>query len=250
MPQLQVLTFDFHNTLIHCDPWFDLEVRTLPREVARALDVGTTLDDAEIDSAYRVVRQQAVDSGIEVDALAGVRRVFDRLGLDAPASTLATAIDDLMWAAQDSVHAVDGAVETVRLLATHGVRLGVVSSAVHHQTLAWSLDRIGLEGAFQQVVTSASCGYYKSSTAIYNHALALLGATAPMSVHVGDSLKWDVTVSRQAGMHPVWLQTMRREVFSQGLPATETALTLQSLVGAGPVLIDLLAAIRSEHTND
>jgi HAD superfamily hydrolase (TIGR01549 family) len=249
MPQLQVLTFDFHNTLIHCDPWFELEVRTLPREVARALDVGTTLDDAEIDNAYRVVRQQAVASGIEVDAFAGVRQVFDRLGLDVAASTLAPVIDDLMWAVQDSVEAVDGAVETVKWLATHGVRLGVVSSAVHHQTLDWSLRRIGLGGTFQHVVTSASCGYYKSSTAIYNHALALLGATAPMSVHVGDSLKWDVTVSRQAGMHPVWLQSRRPETFSQGLPTTEPALTLQSLVGAGPILMDLLAAIRSEHPN-
>ena len=98
-------------------------------------------------------------------------------------------------------------------------------------------------------MTSASSGYYKSSTAIYTHALGLLGASAPISVHVGDSLKWDVTVSRQAGMHPVWLQTRRRETFSQGLPTTEPALTLQSLVGAGPVLVDLLAAIRSEHPN-
>ena len=22
---MQVLTFDFHNTLVHCDPWFELE---------------------------------------------------------------------------------------------------------------------------------------------------------------------------------------------------------------------------------
>ena len=26
----RAITFDFHNTLIHCDPWFELEVRTLP----------------------------------------------------------------------------------------------------------------------------------------------------------------------------------------------------------------------------
>jgi HAD superfamily hydrolase (TIGR01549 family) len=249
MPRLQVLTFDFHNTLVHCDPWFELEVRTLPREVARSLGVGRSLGDAGIDSVYREVRQQAVASGIEVDALAGVRQVFDRLGLDAPVAVLAATIDELMRGAQESVEAVDGAVETVRELATSGIRLGVVSSAVHHDTLTWSLDRIGLGGTFEHVVSSASCGYYKSSTAIYNHALAMLGATAPMSVHVGDSLKWDVTVAREAGMHPVWLQTMRPEVFSQGLPTTEPALTLQTLVGAGPALLDLLAAIRTERPN-
>ena len=31
------ITFDFHNTLIRCDPWFDLEVAGLPGEVSHAL---------------------------------------------------------------------------------------------------------------------------------------------------------------------------------------------------------------------
>jgi len=29
------ITFDFHNTLIRCDPWFDLEVAGLPGEGLR-----------------------------------------------------------------------------------------------------------------------------------------------------------------------------------------------------------------------
>ena len=46
-------------------------------------------------------------------------------------------------------------------------------------------------------------------------------------------------------MHPVWLQTTHRETFSQGLPTSEPALTLQTLVGAGPILTDLLRQILS-----
>ncbi len=244
---MQVLTFDFHNTLVHCDPWFELEVRTLPRKVARSLALGVEIPDDRFDIAYREIRQQAVASGIEVDALDGVCRVFDQVGVAASLDVVAGAIDDLMRDAQVSVEPVAGAVDAVQAIYRRGVPLGVVSSAVHHDTLVWSLDRIGLGDAFDVIVSSASCGYYKSSPAIYHHALAALGATAPLSVHIGDSLKWDVTVSREAGMHPVWLQTSRQEVFSQGLPVESPVLTLQSLAGAGPILLDLLDTIRSDN---
>lgn len=247
---MQVLTFDFHNTLIHCDPWFELEVRTLPRAVARLLNVGAELPDARIDAVYRELRQSAVASGVEVDASNGVERVFRQLEIDASPNSIATAIDLLMREAQNSVQPVDGAVETVKHLDDAGVRLGIVSSAVHHDTLRWSLERVGIADAFRSVVSSASCGSYKSSTAIYRHALADMGGSAAISVHVGDSLKWDVTVAREAGMSTVWLQTPHHEEFSRGLATSAPVLTLQTLRGAGPVLVDLLAEIRSYATRD
>nr|MBA2290299.1 hypothetical protein [Chloroflexia bacterium] len=37
---MQIITFDFHNTVAHCDPWFELEIRTLPAAVlGRLADV-------------------------------------------------------------------------------------------------------------------------------------------------------------------------------------------------------------------
>ncbi len=240
---MQVLTFDFHNTLVHCDPWFDLEIRSLPRAVARRLDLGRDLDDDLIDQTYRALRKSVIASGKEIDAVNGVAIVFDRLGIAASRDALESTVDALMRDAQESVIAVDGAVQTVDDLHRHGVKLGIVSSAVHHETLNWSLDRIGIAGHFASIVTSASSGHYKSTTAIYEHALAALGGSARHSVHLGDSLRWDVTISGEAGMKPVWLQTNHRESFSEGLPTSKPVLTLQSLEGAGPILLDLLASI-------
>ena len=33
----KVVLFDFHNTLVCCDAWLDLEIRTLPGDVLREL---------------------------------------------------------------------------------------------------------------------------------------------------------------------------------------------------------------------
>jgi HAD superfamily hydrolase (TIGR01509 family) len=103
-----------------------------------------------------------------------------------------------------------GAVETVRHLHWEGVRLGVVSSAVHHQTLIWILDRMDILNCFDSIVTSASSGFYKSTPRIYASAMAELHADPRLSVHVGDSMRWDVETAQLAGLHTVWLQTPRR----------------------------------------
>jgi FMN phosphatase YigB (HAD superfamily) len=79
------ITFDFHNTLIHCDPWFDLEVTELPAEVARALlGAGHAQFGAdrrtEMTAVYRALRAEIIAHGNELDATAGVLETFNRMG--------------------------------------------------------------------------------------------------------------------------------------------------------------------------
>lgn len=241
---LQVLTFDFHNTLAHCDRWFELEVRSMPREVATRLDVLDGRDPGRLDVAYRELRQGVIASGIEVDAYEGVERVFERTGVRAGRADIRVTVDRLMREAMADLIPVDGAIDTVRDLHGADVRLGIVSSAVHHDFLEWTLDRFGISGCFTTIVTSARSGLYKSTPAIFTHSLELLGGTAVSSVHVGDSLRWDIAVAREAGLNPVWLQTPRKEVFGTGAVHAEPMLTLTSLVDAGPVLHGLLGRLR------
>ena len=242
---LQVLTFDFHNTLAHCDPWFDLEVRDLPWAVLELLDIGpSATSKARVDDTYRQLRLDVITSGIEIDAYDAVWRIFDDLGVVADKETVRLAIDDLMYRSTLAMEPVAGAVQTVRHLHAAGVRLGVISSAVHHLSLDWILDRLSIAECFDSVVTSASCGYYKSTTAIYDVSLGHLGGDAATSVHVGDSLRWDVATAQQAGMTAVWLQTPRRETFAAKSPDVTPSLTLQTLEQAGPVLVDLLERVR------
>ncbi len=242
---MQVLTFDFHNTLAHCDPWFDLEVRDLPWAVLELLDISPPATrKAHVDDAYRRLRLDVIASGIEIDAYDAVRRILGDLGVAADQATIRMAIDDLMYRSTLAMEPVEGAVQTVRHLHAAGIKLGVISSAVHHLSLDWILDRLGIASCFDVIVTSASCGYYKSTTAIFDASLGLLGGNAAASVHVGDSLRWDVATAQQAGMTAVWLQTPRRETFAARTPDITPSLTLQTLEQAGPVLLDLLGRIR------
>lgn len=242
---LQVLTFDFHNTLANCDPWFDLEVRDLPWAVIEHLGlVPPGADKARVDGAYRRLRLDVIASGNEIDAYNAVSRIFHDLEIPARRVSINQAVDALMYQSILAMEAGPGAVETVRRLHGAGVKLGVISSAVHHLTLDWILERLAIASCFDAVVTSASCGFYKSTTAIFDAALGQLDGDATTSVHVGDSLRWDVATAQQAGMTAVWLHTPRRDRFAGEAPVVAPTLTLRSLEHAAPVLIDLLDRIR------
>jgi HAD superfamily hydrolase (TIGR01549 family) len=238
---VQVLTFDFHNTLANCDPWFDLEIRDLPWAVITFLDMEPgNLTREDIEQCYRSLRLGVIESGNEIDAYTSVAMILDQTAIHASPADIRRAIDSLMLEAIHSTEAVPGTAETVQFLHRLGVRLGVVSSAVHHQTLDWIIDRMGLTHCFHQVVTSASSGYYKSTPGIYHAALRDLDGHAATSVHVGDSLRWDVETAQQAGLNAVWLRTKRREVFNT-LPNTAVpSLTLETMENAGPELASLL----------
>lgn len=241
----QVITFDFHNTLANCDPWFELEIRDLPWAVIEHLGLPTAdLNRAEIDAAYRVLRLAIIESGNEIDAYDSVALVFREQGIAADAADIVMAVDTLMRNAIEAMEPVPGAADTVRYLHGQQVTLGVVSSAVHHQTLEWILERMNILDCFDLVATSASTGYYKSTPAIYHAALADLNAIAGQSIHIGDSMRWDVETSQRAGMNAVWFQTERREAFNTRQVDSEPTAVFTSMEGAGPLLLDLLRQVQ------
>ena len=238
------VTFDFHHTLAVCDAWFALEVRRLASSFIRwqADQTGERVDDdvlADADAAYRRLRVAIIEHGDELPAEACVARVLEELGLPVDPPIIAQGVAALMRETLDEVRPLPGAVDTVRTLVEAGVPLGIISSAVYHPFLEWSLDRLGMRDAFQDVTTSASAGYYKSRPELFWHATAALGARPERSVHVGDSYRCDVGGARQAGMRTVWLR-LDPAASSDGGPPPD--LTVASLEGAAPRILDLLGA--------
>lgn len=242
---VRAITFDFHNTLVACDPWFDLEVKHLPGAVLHRL-AGTgeiTLPGGAVESAeqhYRALRKAVISSGEELDASACVAAVVGELGLDIGQARLDATIDDLMRGTLAHASLVPGAWETVHELRDFGYPLGIVSSAVYHPFLEWALDRFDLAGAFTVVTTSASCGFYKSRREIYDLTLDELGASAAASVHVGDSLRFDVGGAQQAGMKTVWLRRADHHPHAGGDVSYAPDLTIESLIDAAPAIVALL----------
>ena len=239
----RAITFDFHNTLVDCDAWFELEVRQLVSAFLawegrrRAAPVAAeTL--AAADGAYRRLRLAIMEHGREESAERCVALVMGELGLVPEAIAIAGGIEALMRETLATAEAAPGAVDTVKTLYAAGVPLGIVSSAVYHPFLEWSLDRFGLLDCFATVTTSASVGFYKSRPEIYLRAVERLGVEPGNAVHVGDSYRFDVEGARRAGLRAVWVQRDPVERPGAGTEAPE--LTLPSLSGAAAPLLALL----------
>ena len=245
----QAITFDFHNTLASCPEWFELEVRHLPSSFLRwwserdgRLLAAAILDEA--DARYRQLRREIMDHGHELTAEACLEQVFAAMQLHMSDEDVRSGVADLMRGALAGAAPIRGAVATVREIHRAGVPIGIVSSAVFHPFLEWTLESFGIRDAFEVVITSASAGFYKSRAELYVHAAELLGATPEHMVHVGDSFRFDVGGASRAGMGTVWLQGDRIESED---PSIQPDLVLSTLVEAAP---QILAVLRSRQPDE
>ncbi|MFL5760567.1 MAG: HAD family hydrolase [Thermomicrobiales bacterium] len=236
------ITFDFHNTLAQADEWFEIEVNGLVSSFLRwrSLDRGVTIDPETLwsaDVAYRQLRHGIREHGNELKAEACVATILDELNIPFQEDEVERGVRALMVPALASTMPLPGAIETVRALKRAGVSLGVISSAVHHPFLIWTLDRFGIGGEFDVITTSASAGFYKSRPEIYWSALTALGADPKTSVHIGDSHQYDVDGARKAGMRTVLVSLS--ELDQDIVPRPD--LTLSTLVGSAPIILELFA---------
>ena len=237
-----LVTFDFHNTIAICDEWFFLEIRDLPVKTLEALAPETFLthDRNAIAAHYRELRKAVMASGKEVDAVEGVLRITSALDVDLERADVDATVARLMHDAAEHASPVPGAVEAIREVAARGIRCGVVSSAVYHPFLEWTLERFGVLDAFSFVMTSASSGYYKSDPEIYRAAMRMVGSDVARSIHVGDSEKWDVWSAKQAGMRAVWFQNGNVDTLVDRPVEVEPDFVVSSMADVSPWIIERL----------
>jgi HAD superfamily hydrolase (TIGR01509 family) len=245
----RAITFDFHNTLAACPKWFELEVRSLPSSFldwwSKRDGQVLTPEQLEVaDGLYRQLRGEIIDHGNELTAEACLDIVFEGMQLDISEDDLRMGVRHLMSEALTGATPISGAVETVQQIQLVGVPLGIVSSAVYHPFLEWTLESFGIREAFSAIVTSASAGFYKSRPEIYEHAAEALGASPARMVHVGDSLRFDVGGASRAGMGTVWLRENRDGAED---PTIEPDLTLPTLEAAAPKILALLESRQPER---
>lgn len=243
-PRLRAVTFDFHNTIAHCDRWFELEVRTLVPALLdwNAARGGGAVTPAMRDDArqrYRELRLEIMEHGNELDAAACARHVLDRMRVPVSMSDadIVRGIDELMADTLPESVPVPGVLEAIRGLRAAGLRLGVISAAVHHGFLEWSLAQFGVRDEFDLVVTTASAGFYKTRPELYLTTVEALGATPAETLHIGDSYRLDVLGAQAAGMHTAWFD---REDAHHGDDRSAASFSIQSMA-------DLVSSV--QHLN-
>lgn len=105
---------------------------------------------------------------------------------------------------------IPGSVEGLRLVASTGVRVGIVSNSdgtVEQRLRAERVAQVG-EGPgvpVEVVVDSGSVGVQKPDPRIFHLALERLGVSAERAWHVGDSVAMDVHGALAAGVRPIHL---------------------------------------------
>lgn len=210
----EMIVFDAGGTLIGAD-WG----RVTHDLAAAAGDQGLLVRPADLMTSMRRVWQEVIEGKI-VDR-AHSRQAVTQFwnSLMARALTLAAATtpspdgraDPRAWRVARAFyplfdtgtyhHLIDGASETLRLLAESGYRLGLLSN--WSPNLPALLERFGIHDFFEFIIVSALVRMAKPDRAIFDLAVQEAGCPPDQLLYVGDSPASDVAASRAAGWDAV-----------------------------------------------
>ena len=198
---LTTVLFDWGDTLMRwawepelLDAGHEAGLRAIGREPAPALTerfrqtylpllwVPGTLEEVEYPG---LVRRLLAEEGIEVDDAELTRFLEAEHAAWQPARMLASTTHALLEALRD-----------------RGLRTGLVSNALDPPDLLHrDLAQMGVAERLDVAVFSSETGWRKPHPAIFEHALAALGAEPAATLFVGDTLATDVAGAAALGMH-------------------------------------------------
>jgi HAD superfamily hydrolase (TIGR01509 family) len=167
----------------------------------------------EFDTRHRIVLEewhQLVLHGLASIDAARVGRFAELLAAAGADRPEARAVDvAAIYRRQYSTawYPVAGAPELLAAVKAAGLRIAIVTNnVVVEQRL--KLAHCGLEPYVDALVTSEEIGAQKPDVAIFNAALARVGANRSEAVMLGDAWQADVAGARAAGVRPVWFNRL------------------------------------------
>jgi putative hydrolase of the HAD superfamily len=109
------------------------------------------------------------------------------------------------WFRQYQPKPESGAMDCLRVLKGHGVKLGVLSNTVlTRRSVELALERLGMLSFCDAVLCSSDVAYRKPHSRIFQAILRLLEATPESTAMVGDSLDDDIAGAVSCGIAAVW----------------------------------------------
>lgn len=142
-----------------------------------------------------------------------LRGGLERLNITArPAliEEMSTVWSEVRW---DAVRPLPGALETLRLLRTRGVRLGLITNG-SADLQDRKVRRLGLGGLMDHIQIEGAFGVGKPDPRAYENALSALGVAASGAWMAGDNLELDVLAPMRMGIRGIWV-----DGDGDGLPA-------------------------------
>lgn len=149
-----------------------------------------------------LARQRAPEQGVTQDA---IREAAASCGFPLSDDLLAEAERAFFAPELAAVAVIPGMRETV-LGVRADVRVALLSNTTSHAYIASIVDRIGLGGRLDPVMTSALCGYRKPHPSGFERVLAAWGLPAGEVLMVGDEPSSDIDGAAALGMQTLWLR--------------------------------------------
>jgi putative hydrolase of the HAD superfamily len=189
------VTFDAMGTLVAIEPPAPRLQHSLERRLGRTVDLARC--EAAMRVEMRHYRAHCI-SAHDAPSLAALRLecaslLADALALDLSGAEVLPSLTDAI-----SFFAFPDAQPAIERLAEAGVKLAVVAN--WDISLHDVLERVGLAGAFEAVVTAAAVGAAKPDPRPFEVAISRLGVEAARCMHVGDDASTDVAGAEAAGM--------------------------------------------------
>ena len=205
------VTFDCWNTLLREEDWGEAHRRRADALLHAARETGARIEPERASAAFDRAWQRHVDLWIEGVA-SGARHVatwaMHELGALTHGATFELLVAHFEHASHSTrVVPVDGAVETVELLARAGVPCALVcdTGLTPGRVVREHLVRLGMIPGLRAQMFSDEVGVPKPNQRIFKAALEALGVGAAGAFHVGDLRRTDVAGARGVGMASVRL---------------------------------------------
>lgn len=118
----------------------------------------------------------------------------------------------LYWDEALSFELEPGVVEGLEAVRRGGYRMAIISNTTFSaEVITSELEKQGIAGYFELVLTSADLGIRKPDSRIFHTAAGLLALPPEACWYVGNSEVFDVLGASEAGMQPLWYNRYNRE---------------------------------------
>ena len=199
---VRTVLFDFYGTLARAVQWGPTMEEVLAGKGVRLDSYAEARLNANLSDGLVHTAESADRDTYVAWEQARLRGLAEACG--TPETDLDEVVADLYAASKDYVlEAYEEVPATVAELRSRAIGVAVCSN------WDWDLDgalaRVGLDGLFDVVVTSAQAGSRKPDRAIYDHTLRRCGVAPSDALFVGDTWEPDVDGPRRAGIASVYL---------------------------------------------
>lgn len=225
---LKAVLFDLDHTLIDWDqasPWEKFQMERFQRILDHLHSNGHPPNGATAQGALAAFQ---VHLGAEWDNARATlnapslwRAVTNALidvGVPESCIDIAEVVEVYDWQLRDGEVAFPDVPEVLPQLVEAGLVLGIVTNAsqpmIYRDRELAALDLIDWFPTCR--ISAADVGFIKPHRAIFDHALALIGAEPHEAVFIGDNLFADVKGAQGVGMRGVWRENDRGEALDDG----------------------------------